>query len=846
MTAAPRSEDAGNRPEALRPDDEGVRQLERVWAPPKGFARFKEINNTDVGLWYILTGLFFFVAGGIMAVVMRTQLAVPENDLLSPAIYNQFFTMHGTTMMFLFAVPMMEAIAVYLLPNMLGARDLPFPRLSAYGYWAYLFGGTLALSSLFMAVAPDSGWFMYVPLSSSTYSPGVNSDFWLLGIGFIEVAAIAAAVEIIIGILKFRPPGMSPDRLPIYAWYMLVFGFMILVGFPPLVLGDVMLELERAFDWPFFEAERGGDPLLWQHLFWLFGHPEVYVIFLPAAGVVSTVLPTFVQRPLFGYSWVVLAAVGTGFLSFGLWVHHMYTTGIPSLSLSFFSAASMAVAIPSGIQVFCWIATLLSGRPILKTPMLFILGFLFIFVLGGLTGVMVASVPFDWQVHDTYFVVAHLHYVLIGGMVFPLFAGLYYWMPLVTGRLMSETLGRWAFGLMFVGFNVTFFPMHFMGLLGMPRRVYTYPAGFGWDWLNMISTAGAYMFGAGVLVFLFDVWRHRRHGPEAGPNPWNAGTLEWQGPTPSVNYALRSIPRIESRYPLWDQPELSREIDAGEWYLPDARAGLRETIRSSTVTGRPEQLVRLPHPTWTPMVAAILTAAIFAVSIYHLWWTAGLLFAALVASIVYWLWDTDERPGTNHWDIGRGEVLPIHLNGTQTHSFWGMALTLIFDGVAYLSLIFSYFFLWTVSPEHPPPGFEAGPMTTAGASAAALLGSSILFRAACWGVARGRTGVFWLGSSGALLSMIAGGALAMGALFQAEVYPTVDAYSATIWLFAGWTLFHIAVLLLMAVYCQARVLAGRITAERRQSLLNTELFWHCTTGFGVVSPAITFLFPELL
>src|SRR5688500_12698079 len=438
---------------------------------------------------------------------MRTQLALPDNDFIGPQLYNQLFTMHGTVMMFLFAVPAMEAMGILLLPNMLGARDLPFPRLSAYAYWAYAVGGTVFFCSLFFNLAPDGGWFMYPPLTTERFSPGINADMWLLGIGFIEISAIAGAIEIIVGILRTRAPGMTLARMPIFAWAMLVFALMIVFAFPAVILGTLLLELERAFGWPFFSAERGGDALLWQHLFWFFGHPEVYIIFIPAAGMVSMIVPTVAQAPLAAYRLVILALLAIGFLSFGLWVHHMFATGIPRLSLSFFQAASMAVAIPSGIQVFAWIATFARGRLQMNTPALFILGFLFIFVMGGLTGVMVAVIPFDWQLHDTYFVVAHLHYVLIGGMVFPLFAALYYWTPLVSRNALSERVGRWVFGLMFIGVNVAFFAMHVMGLAGMPRRVHTYAGGMGLDGLNMASTVGAFMVAAGVALFLVDVAR---------------------------------------------------------------------------------------------------------------------------------------------------------------------------------------------------------------------------------------------------------------------------------------------------------------------------------------------------
>ncbi|MGH7263838.1 MAG: cytochrome c oxidase subunit I, partial [Candidatus Rokuibacteriota bacterium] len=519
---------------APTPDGPAGREaFARIWQVPRGpLGWLRAIDNVPIARRYMITAFAFFLLGGVQALLLRLQLARPESGLLDAATYNQLFTMHGTTMMFLFVIPFLEALATFVLPLQLGTRDLPFPRLTALSYWTFLFGGLFLYSSFLFGAVPDAGWFAYVPLSGPEYSPGRALDFWDIGLSVAEVAAIGAAAEFIVGILRMRAPGMSLDRLPPFGWAMLVTAFMIIFAFTPLIVATAMLELDRKELTRFFDVRYGGNPLLWQHLFWVFGHPEVYIMFLPAVGVVSQVVQAFARRPLASYTAVVFAMVAIGFVSFGLWVHHMFATGLPAVALAFFAVASMVIAVPSGVQIATWIATLWTGTLVWRAPLLFVLGFVAIFVLGGLTGVMVAALPFNWQVHDTYFVVAHFHYVLIGGVLFPVFAGLYYWLPKLTGRLLDERLGRWNFWLMFAGFNVTFFPLHLAGLLGMPRRVYTYPAGLGWDTPNLVATLGALALGAGVLLFLVNLGWSLRRGRPAGADPWSADTLEWSQASP--------------------------------------------------------------------------------------------------------------------------------------------------------------------------------------------------------------------------------------------------------------------------------------------------------------------------
>ena len=814
---------------------ESEERLREVWRAPTGWRYWSAVNNTEVGKWYTVTAFVFMLCAGVLALLMRVQLAAPESDFLSADRYNQFFTMHGSAMMFLFAVPMFEAVSIILLPGLLGARDLPFPRLSAFGYWCFLIGGVFVLGSIFFDVAPRAGWFMYPPLATEDEGPG--SDIWLLGLSFIEVASIAAAVELIVGTLKCRPPGMRVNLMPLYAWYVLVVGGMILFAFPPLIAGDFLFELERSFDWPFFDPTRGGDPMLWQHLFWIFGHPEVYIIFLPSIAIAAMIVPTVAQRPIVGYSWIVLSAVGTGFLSFGLWVHHMYTTGLPSISLGFFSAASEAVVIPTGIQLFAFLATLMAGRIRMILPMLWIAGALAIFTMGGLTGVMLALAPFDFQAHDTYFVVAHLHYTLFGGMVFPVMAGVYYYYPFIQKKMLSERLGRWSFWLIFTGFNVTFLPMHLTGLLGMPRRVFTYPEGLGWEGLNLLSTSGAFLIAAGFAVFCWDVIRPKADQPQIARNPWKSGTLEWVHDVPEESWGVRSIPYISTRYPLWDQPKLLQRIDEGRFYLPDAREGRRETLVTSVIDATPVLVQRVSTPTWITHVAAGFTGGAFILPTFHLYTPAIVSGVLAIAAIIWWLWTTTARPPDQHTkDAGLGLRLPTYVSGTDSCGWWAIWITMLADVTAFSSLIFAFFFFWTSNSAFPPEdalhadAWGTGIMALSFAAGWALtIAARELNRHSAVGLARAALALGACATATGIAAVI---------LSVLPLDPTSHSYPALMWALMVWVTAHGGVGLVMQLYCLAGSLSGKLTPGYDADLWNVTLFWHFLALTALVACAL--------
>jgi cytochrome c oxidase subunit 1 len=544
------------------------------------------VDHKRIGILYGATAFFFFLMGGVEALLLRIQLGTAENTFLSPELYNQLFTMHGTTMIFLAIMPLSAMFFNFMIPLLIGARDVAFPRLNAFSYWVFLLGGLFLNASFLFGVAPDSGWFGYANLTSKQYSPGLNVDFWMLGLQILGIASMAAALNFFVTIVNMRAPGMKLMRMPMFVWMSFITQVLLLLAFPVITVALVLLMYDRFFGTHFFVPSGGGDPLLWQHLFWIFGHPEVYILILPAFGIVSEVLPVFSRKPLFGYAAMVFSGIFIAFLGFGVWSHHMFSTGMGPLADTFFALTTMLIAVPTGVKIFNWIGTMWGGSLQYRTPMLFAIGFIAMFIIGGLSGVMHSSPPADLQQTDTYFVVAHFHYVLFGGSIFGLTAGAYYWWPKMFGRMLNEGLGKLHFWLMLIGFNLTFFPMHFVGLHGMPRRVYTYPEGLGFELMNQIETAGAFLLGVAFLVFLvnmFQTWRKPRNAPA---DPWNGATLEWAIPSPPPEFNFAEIPTVHGRDALW---ELKRE-----------RGGtLPEPPRVSGAG------IHMPNPSYWPLVTAI-------------------------------------------------------------------------------------------------------------------------------------------------------------------------------------------------------------------------------------------------
>ncbi|HEY7637839.1 MAG TPA: cytochrome c oxidase subunit I [Gemmatimonadales bacterium] len=544
------------------------------------------VDHKRIGILYGATAFLFFLMGGIEALIMRMQLARPDNTLVGPDTFNQLFTMHGTTMIFLGIMPISSMFFNYIIPLQIGARDVAFPRLNAFSYWVFLSGGLFLNSSFLFGAAPDQGWFGYANLTSRQFSPGANVDFWMLGLQILGVASLAAAVNFFVTIVNLRAPGMRLMRMPMFVWMSFITQVLLLLAFPVITVALILLMFDRFFGTNFYVPSGGGDPLLWQHLFWIFGHPEVYILILPAFGIISEVLPVFSRKPLFGYAAMVFSGVFIAFLGFGVWAHHMFATGMGPIADTFFSLSTMLIAIPTGVKIFNWLGTIWGGSLQFRTPMYFALAFIAMFIIGGLSGVMHASPPADLQQTDTYFVVAHFHYVMFGGSIFGLTAGAYYWWPKMFGRVLDEKLGKLHFWLMLIGFNLTFFPMHIVGLNGMPRRVYTYPKGLGFERLNLLETAGALILGSSFLFFLYNIYKSWRAGRNAPADPWNGATLEWSIPSPPQEWNFAEVPTVHGRDPLWE----TKRQRGGQLPEPPLVSG---------------QGIHLPHPSYWPVVAAL-------------------------------------------------------------------------------------------------------------------------------------------------------------------------------------------------------------------------------------------------
>jgi len=589
-------------------------------AEPSGlWSWITTVDHKRIGIYYLLLGMFYFLVGGVEAMMIRVQLASPNNDFVSAETYNQLFTMHGTTMIFLAIMPLSGAFFNFLVPLMIGARDVAFPRLNAFSWWVLLFGSILINIGWFFGEAPNAGWFSYANLTSSAYSPGNNVDYWVLGIQVLGISSVASAVNFLVTIINFRAPGMTMMRMPVFVWMTAVVAALIILAFPALTIGGALLMLDRFYNTNFFVPEAGGSPLLWQHLFWVFGHPEVYILILPAFGIVSEILPTFSRKPLFGYSAVVFSGIGIGFLGFGVWAHHMFTVGLGPLPNAVFAITTMLIALPTGVKIFNWIGTMFGGHIQFKTPMLFAIGLISMFTIGGLSGVMHASPPVDSQHQDSYFVVAHFHYVLFGGALFGLVGGVYYWWPKITGKMYNETLGKIHFWLMLIGFNVTFFPMHWVGVQGMPRRIFTYDEGYGWDFWNALETFGAVITAVSFMVFLINAWMSLTTGDDAPDDPWDGGTLEWSISSPPPVYNFAVVPVVSSRIPFWskkypeiyggddhgvqgvEQPDVADE-HAREHAVPGTHAEGHDHAGDEH-TGHED--IHLPNPSYWPLLAAL-------------------------------------------------------------------------------------------------------------------------------------------------------------------------------------------------------------------------------------------------
>ena len=789
-------------------------RLNHIWTARPGVAGW--LTTTDhkrIGLLYLFASLVLFVAGGVEALLMRTQLIRPDNGLIGPSAYDELFTLHGITMIFFFVIPISTgAFGNYLLPLMIGARDMAFPRLNALSFWIFLASGLFVYTSLAIGEAPNAGWFNYVPLANAQFSPGPNIDFYCLGLILNGIASTATAVNFIVTIFKCRAPGMSINRMPLFCFAFLAVSFALIFALPPLTCAVGLLELDRQVGTHFYDVAQGGDPVLWQHLFWIFGHPEVYIIILPAFGIATSIIPTFTGRRMVAFPLVAVAELLVAFIGFGVWAHHMFAVGMATTTTVYFAAASMIIVIPSAIQLFAWLTTLVTGRPDFQTPLLWIVGFILFFIVGGLSGVMFAAVPFDQQVTDTYFIVAHFHFVIFGAAVFPLLGGLYYWFPKVTGRMYHEGVGKLSFWLSFAGTAITFMPMHIAGLLGMPRRQWTYPADVGWGTTNLIETLGSYLLAAGLLLVAGNLALSLRRGAKAGRDPFDGATLEWATTSPPPPYNFAVIPTISSPYPMWDARDREADIyraQRGEYVLDEGH----QTPASTVVDAEPDQVLDMPSDSPWPITLAAFLALVF-VFLLTGHWTTALVFAGAVAAVLA-AWHARESGA---------EGTPR----SRPNGWWGMAILLCSEVALFGSLIGTYFYLRLTSPQWPqgqiaPPSALLPIVLTA-----VLLASCVPLAAAT----RARRPV----------PLVAVALLLQGAYLAAQVVsylhdlggfsPTSNAYGSIYFTLLGVHHAHVVVGLALEAWLLARLGRG-VTYYRGVALQAIALYWYVIAGVAV-------------
>jgi cytochrome c oxidase subunit I+III len=842
----------------MKPDASIEQRFTQTWQSLPGLSGWlAEVNNRPLGKRYMITSLSFFAVAAFFAMLIRAQLAVPNNNLLGPDTYNSIFTMHGSTMLYLFAVPFVEGLGLYLIPLMIGARDVAFPRLTSFGYWMYLFGGLTMFASFLYGEVPDVGWTAYTPLSGPRYS-GTGLDFWLLGLSMVEIAGITAAIEIVVTILKFRAPGMALQHVPLVVWSYLVTGFMIIFAFTPLLLATLLLELDRAFGFQLFNPELGGSSLLWQHLFWWFGHPEVYIIFLPATGIISAILPAFARRRIAAYPLILAALLIIGFVSFGLWTHHMFTAGLPELMMLFFAAASFMIALASGVQIFAWIATLWGSRPAFSVPMLYILAFFFIFINGGMTGVMVATMPFDWQVHDTAFVPAHFHHVLIGGAVLPFIAALHYWLPKITGRLPGLLWDRIGLGIIFIGFNFTFIPMYIIGLFGMRRRIYTYPEEIGVGTLNLISSIGAPVLVLGFAVALSSLLWHGWRGRAAGTDPWRSGTLEWSLASPPEPYGFRRFPVVRDLYPHWQQTgsgpaaELPKDsytarLQEIATMLEGRPAGWRATLLTDGTNARPQAVQSLSSPTLLPFYLAVSILLAFTSFLAQSYLTAGAVAVFALILVGKWLIREPVYDQEEFRALESRLGLALESSGRRATGWWGMVGFLAVMFTVLGALIYSYFYLRLYSEQWPQAGLALPQLSGSLISYGFLAAAGVALGFASWAWRRDRrTGL----NFGLTVTILLGLGFVGGELISLLIEPYghgTNAYASIFFILNGFMLLLAltGISLLMGTLVR---LAGEEPLTRPNLVLwlqNSEMLWYFTVAAGLAVFLTTYLAPHL-